>query len=255
MRNTFLTGVAMGALWIGIILLVVGLWLDIFILALIGMLMGGLFGLPAVYLLLDKDRLARQQERKFLFGRRKRPQQVAHSDAVIEGKLSESITMSPDQPEVIQIPVKVNAQVEPEKFEQVVAQKPVTSAEPAAVRVPVDILVEEDAAEDVVLVASEPVPPPKPSEWELQKQADAEYKQIKEEIEALAPTAYDKLIDYLGHNDARVRLAVVQRLRHLEDERVVSNLQQALDDEDAVVQRAARIALEEAEDRTMTDEK
>ncbi len=264
MRNTFLTGMAMGALWIGIVLLVVGLWLNTYTLAFIGMLLGGLFGLPAVYLLLDKDHWLRHQVQQSLGTARAEVEArvSAPPKRVIENKkvVIPAPPVEIEDPDAISIPVNVDVQVEPKpapkKIEQVVTQPKAAPAQPTPIQVPVDVLAEDDEEVDVMTISSEPAPPPeppKPSEWELQKEADAKYKEAKAEIEALAPTDYDELVDYMGHEDARVRLAAVQRLRHTDDERVLNNLQQALDDDDLVVQRAARIALEEADERTSSE--
>ena len=91
-----LTGVALGALWMGIILLVVGMWLNVFVVALSGLFIGLFFGLPVVYLLLERDHFIRQQlSKSFTSGKSYlRQKSTAPATPVIEGKLSEGLSVS-----------------------------------------------------------------------------------------------------------------------------------------------------------------
>lgn len=87
-----------------------------------------------------------------------------------------------------------------------------------------------------------PTPPSAP-DTPLQPSLAPEARQvIVEDIKTMIGS--DELDEYLHHSDALVRLYAVQRLGDMADEGVEERLRLALKDEQQVVQRAARLALE-----------
>lgn len=138
---------------------------------------------------------------------------------------------------------------------QIPLKRPSQSASPPAKPTP-KAVVEKATAESVGVVDDEapimipvrverPLTPPPPLEpaTPLQPTLSPEARQvIVDEIKAIHTST--ALLAYLGHEDALVRLYAVQRLAELADSGVEDLLRQALSDEQVVVQRAARLALE-----------
>jgi hypothetical protein len=209
-------------LWTANLLLVVSLWTNIFSIGVFGIVIGTVLGLPLAYLWIVSDKIAFRH-----FDETVRPT----LERLAGRRSTQTVAQLPDKanrpsghvakpgPGGMDIPVRVT-QTQP-----VVIEQPAPQPEP--IRVPVDT---SEAA------------PRQPTEWEVQQALDAEYERIRDELMSLD---YDGLLEYTDHEDARVRLAVVQTLRHMADERVSDDLNRALEDSNVVVRRAAKIALDE----------
>jgi hypothetical protein len=262
---------ALIALWVANLFLLIGLWQDVFILGVIGIFLGMFFGLPSAYLWFRAEPALLKRLNRIFYAYLKQPGRK-RSSATIPAKANGATTSpeaisqqepmvvyyptastpasaSDEQSPVITIPVQVlDRETTPETFSNVT--KPAPPPPPATLKVPVELLQDEenDDSGRANEEASVPVEPPKPSEWELNKARDAEYKRIRSEIEN-PETPLEDVLAYQIHADERVRLALVQRLRHTNDENTATYLNQALEDEADVVRRAARIALQEIEEK------
>ena len=220
-------------LWIANIMIAISIWRDIFALGVIGLLFGVIFGLPATYLWLSVDKFAMHQFKTHIrphlmqLARRQPNRQTTEKHHV-------PVLLNDGEKEIIIMP------------EAGIKSLPASAPAPV-IHVPIEII---DSSTEASVETSQPLPPapatpPSPTEWELQQIANEAYTQAKAELALVADEDYAGIIDYFSHEDARVRLAVVQRLRHLDHAEVGEVLHKAINDTDAVVQRAARIALEE----------
>lgn len=241
---------ALFVLWSANILLLASIWTGTALLGLIGAALGTVIGLPAAYLWLAADDRARQQFNRHIRPileqvayPRGKPKRVPVSSAPAAAPVETVETVETTEAS-LHVDVEINGEDDPpETFETVVPQEKATpNGDDSAVQ-PVNVRVEPTAAEIAAQEAAR-----REAEWEQKKAADREYERIRDLLHAEAE--YEALVSYLDHTDARVRLVVVQRLRHLEDERTLAHFQAALDDEDATVQRAARLALEERDSQT-----
>lgn len=212
MLRRLLQASALLLLWVANLMLVASFWTNAIGLGFFGILIGGVFGLPIAYFWFMSDRLAfaRFDEHirpvlERLAGRRRTIDQPAARKAVAAHAVFDD--------DGIELPVRV------------IEHKQIEEAHPPAV-VKVDVEV-DDADREA---------------WEAKKAADAEYERLRNTIPGLS---FDDVVSFIEHDDPRVRLAVVQHLRHMEDARIQERLRLALDDNNVVVRRAARLALEE----------
>lgn len=222
MVNRLIKVGALILLWTANLLLVISLWTSIIGIGIFGIIIGTVLGLPLAYLWIISDKIAFREFDKTvrptlerLAGRRS-PRPLAQLPEKVNRPTGSAAKPGPGGVDIL---VRVT------QSHKVVIEH--QNSEPESIHVPVD--------------TTEAVPR-QPTEWEVQRALDAEYERIKNEIESLD---YDGLLAYIDHDDARVRLWVVQTLRHMNDERVTQDLNRALEDSNVVVRRAAKIALDE----------
>jgi hypothetical protein len=222
MINRLIKVGALILLWTANLLLVISLWTSIIGIGIFGIIIGAVLGLPLAYLWIISDKIAFREFDKTvrptlerLAGRRS----IRSVPQLPEKVNRPSSSAAKPGPGGIDVPVRVT------QTHKVVIEH--QTIEPEPLHIPVD--------------TTEAIPR-QPTEWEVQRALDAEYERIKEEMISLD---YDGLLAYIDHDDARVRLWVVQTLRHMDDERVTQDLTRALEDSNVVVRRAAKIALDE----------
>lgn len=124
--------------------------------------------------------------------------------------------------------------------ELVTPQPRVVIEQEEAVSIPVRVVAPEPAPEPAPLPEPEGVLEPEP-EAELVGMTHAEREELVKGVNS--STDVDELILHAAHEDSLVRLYAVQRLGDLGDQRAGDTLFEALDDDEKVVRRAARIAI------------
>jgi hypothetical protein len=217
----------------GSLLMFVGMTGGTMTLTFVGMALGMLLGVPAAYLnfmmqgyMLDMSRFRLVKPGQPGTTIEHRPRTLPPARRPQLDAPRPPAQQSVDTGEVVEIPVR---QVEP--------TPPPAPSEP--VKIPVQVSPADDTPPPAPPPPTEPPaapePPPVPALSNAERQAIIDAVSAEQDAVAVLP--------YADHTDTLVRLYAVQRLGTLADDVARSRLEAALDDPEAIVQRAARLAL------------
>lgn len=276
--RVFIRNFALAALSIAIVLVVVGQWIHMLPITLLGFAVGTVLGLPAGYIwfVVTKfkkpslglaemlSRVRSEIKKRVPDVAPKQEQPFASEDEPIEVRIISSNPTDdpPPAPNTMpEMPAPI-AEVEP---------TPPPAAKPAngngngrkpdeAIQIPVRIeptpyqlkLEAERRAEEERRLAEEERRRQEEEQRESERRQREEERRLEEERRALidklnATTADDTawVIEQLGHVHPLVRVSAVQALRRIDGPDSIAPLNAALNDADEVVRRAAKIALRE----------
>lgn len=233
----------------GSALMFIGMTQSTMTLTFVGMALGLLVGVPAAYinfvmqgytLHADQLRLVRetaQHQARRLAGQpeHETPRLTATADAgrpTLHNQTPAAPEVEVPEVEVIAVRQLDTSTEQPQP--RPTASRPTTPPQP--IRIPVEVVPEDAATTPATTPAPEPAKPSGPAPL-----SSAERQEIIDNITAEPDAAV--LLPYTDHHDTLVRLYAVQRLGNLRDELALARLENALEDPEAIVRRAARLAL------------
>lgn len=222
---------ALLGLWISIALLIFSISTGSLILAVLAIAFGFSIAVPAALLALGIS----SGLPSLNWSKLKRHIPVKLPSVSVKNESSESLRLAAPSPQAERV-----LEIIPK---QVAEPVPATLQPPSSQAIPIPVHVHHAPP------APEPIPEPEPLATPLQLGlSQAERQHVIEAIEE--KSAIDDIAEYASHEDALVRLYAIQRLGNLGDTQAASTLQAALDDDQDIIKRAARIALQKLDKPT-----